>query len=181
MLVFKGNTLYEIKNYSTLLSFRRIIEWFRLERIICFQLCAMGWFPLTIPHCPGPHPSWAAVPAPTSSHSWVKTFLITSNLNLSSFSLQPFSLVPLSLSDNMKCQSLYSFCAPIGPLYFQGHSEVSREPSPLQAEQAQLSQHFCIGEVLQPSEHPHSLCWTHFNSSTTFLCGETQTWRQSSR
>ena len=38
----------------------------------------------------------------------------------------------------------------------EGCSEVSPEPSLLQAEQGQLLQPVFIGEVLQPSEHLHS-------------------------
>ena len=35
----------------------------------------------------------------------------------------------------------------------EGHSEVSLEPALLQAEEAQISQLFFIGEALQPSDH----------------------------
>jgi len=39
----------------------------------------------------------------------------------------------------------------------------------VQAKEAQLPQPVSIGEVLQPSDHPHGLPWTCSNSSMSFL------------
>jgi len=36
----------------------------------------------------------------------------------------------------------------------------------IQAEQAQLPQPFFTGKMLQSSDHPHALLWTHSNSFT---------------
>ena len=41
------------------------------------------------------------------------------------------------------------------PQVLEGHCEVSLQLSLLQAEQSQLPQPVFIGEVLQPSDHPH--------------------------
>ena len=55
-------------------------------------------------------------------------------------------------------------------LVLEDCSVVSSGPFLLQAGQSQLPQHFLVGEVLQPSEHPHGLLWTCSYSSTSFLC-----------
>ena len=83
---------------------------------------------------------------------WVKNFLLTSDLNLPSFSLKPFPLL-LALSSHVKsAPSLLT-----GSLQAQGgHNEFSPEPPLLRAEQTQLPQPASIGEVLQPF-HPSRL------------------------
>jgi len=65
----------------------------------------------------------------------------------------------------------------------EGHSEVSPEPSLLQADQAQFPQPFAIGEVLQPSDHlsgpPLDLLQELLPMS--FLYWRPQAWTQYSR
>jgi len=74
----------------------------------------------------------------------VKIFFLTSTLNLLSLSLKPFPLV-LSLSGHVKKLLLLVNTLQV----LEGCSEVSLEPSLLQAKQAQLPQLFFKGEVLQ--------------------------------
>lgn len=47
-----------------------------------------------------------------------------------------------------------------------------------QAEHPQLLQPLLTAEGLQPLQHPHGLLCTHSNSSRSFLCSGTQSWRQ---
>jgi len=78
----------------------------------------------------------------------VKNFFLISDLNLPSFSLQPS---PLVLSLQTLVQAPLQLSQPLQAL--AGCSQVSSEPSPLQAEQPQLSQHFLTAEGFQPSDH----------------------------
>ena len=95
----------------------------------------------------------------------VKDLFPISNLNLPLFSLGPS---PLVLSPLPLMESLSS--SPAGPLQvLGGHNGVSMGPSLLQTEQAQLSQPLFRGEMLQPSENPCGLLWSHSNSSMAFL------------
>jgi len=84
----------------------------------------------------------------------VKNFFITANLNLPSFSLKPLPLV-LSLHALVRSPSIS--CWPLQAL--AGCSEVSLEPSPLQAQQPQHSQPFLTGEVFQPSKTMQGKYW----------------------
>ena len=97
-------------------------------------------------HCQGwDSHSFSGQPVPGPHHPHREE--LVSNLNFPSFSSKPFPLfcytMPLSnASLHLSCQSLYVLEAALrSPL---------KEPSLLQAEQAQLSQPVCIGEVLQP-------------------------------
>ena len=83
---------------------------------------------------------------------WVENFLLLSNLNLPHFSLQPFPLV-LSLSTLINNHSLLFICS---LQVLEGHSEVSPEPSLLQAKQAPFPQPFLIGEVDRKSTRLNS-------------------------
>ena len=49
-------------------------------------------------------------------------------------------------------------------------SKVSPQPSPLQADQPQLSQPFLPAERFQLSDHCWGLLWPHSNRSMFFLC-----------
>ena len=75
----------------------------------------------------------------------VKNFFLLSNLNLPCLSLKPFLLD------------------------LEGHNEVSSKPSLLQAKQAQFSQSFLIGEVLQPSGHLSGLPLDTFQELCIFV------------
>ena len=90
--------------------------------------------PVPVPHCP-----------------LSEEFIIMPNLNLPSYSLKPALLVPDKESSPSSPLGLFQVLG--------GCSEVSLEPSLLEAEQAQLPQPALIREVLQPSEHPHGLLW----------------------
>ena len=50
---------------------------------------------------------------------------------------------------------------PVALMYAQGFSEVSPEPSLLQAEQSKLSQPVITGEMLQTSDQLHGPSLTH--------------------
>ena len=63
----------------------------------------------------------------------------------------------------------------------EGHSDVALEPSLLQSGQTQLPQSLFIREVLQPSDHLHTLIWTTSKSSTSFLCWGPWIWTQYSQ
>lgn len=78
------------------------------------------------------------------SHRWVKNFLLTSNINLSSLSLKPIPPCPITI---WPCKMSVSLPLSTGsPQWY-----LSRAFS-FQAEQAQLSQPFFTRQVLQPSE-----------------------------
>ena len=73
-----------------------------------------------------------------------------STLSLPSFSLKPLPLVLLQQAFLKKPVPIFI----ISPIYvLKGCNKVSPQPSPLQAEQPQLSQPFLIGEVFHPSDH----------------------------
>lgn len=55
------------------------------------------------------------------------------------------------------------------------------EPSPLQAEQTQLTQPFLTSRVLQTLKCLCGLCWTHSSPSISLLPWEAQPWTQCSR
>lgn len=106
-------------------------------------------------YCSGPHPTWCWTPpgighphlllATRSSphHSLNKSFFLTSNLNMPSFSLEPFSLV-LSLPDHLK-----SWCFSCFSLVSESCNEVSPKPSFLQTRHAQLPQLFFLSTIQQ--------------------------------
>ena len=75
--------------------------------------------------------------------------LFISNLNLSSCSLKPF---PLALLQQTLLESV-PFLLLVSHQILKGHPQVTSEPSPLPAEQAQLSQPVLIAEVFHPFEH----------------------------
>ena len=93
-----------------------------------------------------------------------KNFFPISHLNLPSVSLEPFPLV-LSLHPLVKSPSPSFLLAPPGT---GSCSEVTPEPSLLQAEHPQLPQPVLGGEVLQPSDHLRALLRTR--SSTSMSC-----------
>jgi len=99
-------------------------------------------WPWTTPGVGHPQPLWAAC-----SSIWVKTFILTSSLNLSSFSFKPFPLA-LSLSNYVKSSPSVPLLLVSLLQVLEGCNEVSLEPSLLQAKHAQLPQPFFIGEVL---------------------------------
>ena len=83
---------------------------------------------------------------------WLKKFLRICNWNLPIFNLKPFPFV-LVLTVWVKTQK--NLCISFLDV-LEGCNETSLEPSPLQAEHAELPQPFFIEEVLQSSDHFHS-------------------------
>ena len=79
----------------------------------------------------------------------VKNFLLISNLNL----LSQFKTIPSCPITINPCKQPYSLLFICSLQVLEGHSDVSPEPSLLQAKQAQFPQPFLTGEVLQSSDH----------------------------
>lgn len=80
----------------------------------------------------------------------MKNFSFISNLNWPSFSFKPFHLV-------LCCSKMLLSIFLISSHYVYWKAAVFLQPFLLCVEQPQLSQPFSVGEVLQPSDHFHSL------------------------